>query len=179
MTVTMSVTTEAAFEGGLVTEQPNPLSGYAIPMVLVVDDDCEIRQLVAMSLRRHGLNVTTAGDGVEALAMIGLKKPDLMLLDIMMPRLDGFGVLEDLRALDHQMPVVLLSALSRPSDVSHGLELGANDYIIKPFTRVDLLERVCKYVDTSHLEVAGAAMHELAVLAAPLDAPTVIPTPWS
>ncbi|MCU1430445.1 MAG: putative two-component system response regulator, partial [Actinomycetia bacterium] len=119
------------------------------PTVLVVDDNSDLRQLVAFHLGRQGFQVVTASDGFEALAVFERSRPDLVLLDIMMPRRDGFEVLADLRHRDDRVPVVMLSARSTPNDVTRGLELGADDYIVKPFSRYDLLQRIRKFLDTS------------------------------
>jgi DNA-binding response OmpR family regulator len=156
MVATMCLSNERSSDAYIEPETAKP-----IPMVLVVDDDCDIRQLVALRLRRHGLNVQTAANGIEALAMLEINRPNLVLLDIMMPGRDGFEVLADMREHGHDVPVVMLSALSRPSDVSRGLDLGANDYVVKPFSGDDLLERVRGFLDTSRLETAAAALDEL------------------
>jgi DNA-binding response OmpR family regulator len=179
MVATMCLTKELSIDGDLGLASLNAIPVNAVPKVLVVDDDCDIRLLVAQHLRRQGLDVLTASDGAEALTMLENNRPDLVLLDIMMPRVDGFEVLSDLRLHGHRVPIVLLSALGRPSDVSHGLELGADDYMVKPFSRSDLLQSVRKFVDTSRLDAAAAAMQELAamqqlVLADPVDGGKVL-----
>jgi DNA-binding response OmpR family regulator len=161
-------------EGDVGLASGNAIPVNEVPKVLVVDDDCDIRLLVAQHLRRQGIDVLMAGDGFEALAMLEINRLDLVLLDIMMPRVDGFDVLSDLRLHGQRLPIVLLSALGRPSDVAHGLELGADDYMVKPFSRSDLLQRVRMFVDSSRLDAASAAMQELSELADAVDGGNVL-----
>jgi two-component system OmpR family response regulator len=138
----------------------------ALPTVLVVEDDRDIRQLVALYLRRKGLNVVTACNALEAVAAIEVGRPDLVLLDIMLPGHSGLELLEDLRLQGNQVPVVMLTALCTPGDIARGYELGADDYIAKPFSREVLMRRVRRLVDTSHLDAATLAFDELLRLAA-------------
>jgi sigma-B regulation protein RsbU (phosphoserine phosphatase) len=106
--------------------------------VLVVDDVPENRDLLVRRLQRLGINeVEQAANGVEALAAIERRNFDLVLLDIMMPELDGFGVLERLKANGrvNDLPIVVISALSEIEPVVRCIELGAEDFIFKPFNR--------------------------------------------
>src|ERR1700728_4607543 len=113
--------------------------------ILVVDDVAENRDLLLRRLTRLGFHlIDQAANGVEALAAIGSKAYDLVLLDIMMPELDGFGVLEALRAdgrINH-LPVIVISALSEIEPVVRCIELGAADFIFKPFNPTLLRARV-------------------------------------
>jgi DNA-binding response OmpR family regulator len=101
--------------------------------VLVVDDEDALCTLLQISLQRQGYRVLLAHNGREALEVVADKKVDLVMLDIMMPEMDGFTTCTELRKLT-DVPIVLLTALNRPDDIVHGFSLGADDYITKPFT---------------------------------------------
>ena len=108
---------------------------------MVVDDEKVIRNLLQLSLQRMGYQVVTATDGAEALALFAEYGFDLVLLDILMPGMDGFEVCMQLRKLS-AVPVVMLTALNRPEDIVMGLELGADTYITKPFTFKEVEARI-------------------------------------
>ena len=112
--------------------------------ILVVDDDPDIRRFVEMNLRLEGYRVLTAADGAMALAMVATEIPDLVLLDVMMPGLDGIEVTRRLRADSRTAttPIVMLTAKSMTADRVLGLTAGADDYIIKPFDTLELVARV-------------------------------------
>lgn len=103
--------------------------------VLVVDDEADIREALRIILEADGYQVLEAGDGLEALQMVHQARPDLVILDIMMPRMDGLEVLRRLEADPGTagLPVIFLSVLTSEMDVIHGLEQGAVEYITKPF----------------------------------------------
>ena len=101
--------------------------------VLIVDDDPKIRDLLRLYVEREGHRAAFAADGPEALAVAGRSRPDLVLLDVMLPGLDGFEVCRQLREVS-DVPVVLLTARSGDSDKVVGLDIGADDYIVKPFS---------------------------------------------
>jgi DNA-binding response OmpR family regulator len=109
--------------------------------LLVVDDDAKIRELLRLYVEREGHRVAFAGDGAEALRTAGRVKPDLVLLDVMLPGLDGFEVCRRLRD-ESDVPIVLLTARSGDSDKVVGLDLGADDYVVKPFSPRELMARV-------------------------------------
>ena len=109
--------------------------------VLVVDDEKMIRSLLKMSLQRMGYEVTTADDGAEALELFQSNTFDLVLLDILMPNVDGFTVCSELRRVS-DVPIIMLTALTRPDDIVRGLELGADNYITKPFTFKEVEARI-------------------------------------
>lgn len=109
--------------------------------VLVVDDERMIRNLLKMSLQRMGYEVTTADDGEQALHIFGENQFHLVLLDILMPNIDGFTVCSELRRIS-DVPIVMLTALNRPDDIVRGLELGADNYITKPFTFKEIEARI-------------------------------------
>jgi DNA-binding response OmpR family regulator len=109
--------------------------------VLVVEDDQNIRELLQMYLEKEGYAVTTASDGEQGLAKFRAIRPDLVLLDLMMPGLDGWAVCRAIRA-DSQTPVIMLTAKSETDDKVAGLKTGADDYITKPFEMKEVLARI-------------------------------------
>lgn len=116
------------------------------PLILSVDDEPDVTTLVQFHLDKAGCEVVTAGTGREALDRVNERRPDLILLDLMLPDIDGFGICEILRrqATTATIPVVILTAWATPDAKSLGLELGALDYLIKPFSPRDLVARVQK-----------------------------------
>ncbi len=115
-----------------------------MPKVLIVDDEIHIVKIIAYKLRGAGYDVSSAGDGVEALEAVRADRPDLILLDIMMPRMDGYQTLEALKGdpATRDIPVFLLTVKSRQADQQRGWQLGCDDYITKPFSPAKLLERI-------------------------------------
>jgi DNA-binding response OmpR family regulator len=120
------------------------------PLVLVADDDDDILLLVTTRLRRDGFEVISARNGEEALALAHERQPDIAVLDIGMPKLDGLEVLQAIRADEvlKNMRVLLLTAKAQESDVRRGYEMGADAYVRKPFSPGDLSSRVRELVDT-------------------------------
>src|SRR3984893_1583691 len=114
----------------------------AIPQVLVVDDEPNIRELVQVALKFHGCSVTTAANGKEALRQAHDTRPDLFVLDVMMPDMDGFEVCRRLRAAGNEVPVIFLTARDTSSDTVTGLAIGGDDYVTKPFSVEALVARV-------------------------------------
>jgi DNA-binding response OmpR family regulator len=114
------------------------------PLVLVADDEEDIRALVAFRLKRAGYEVITAADGAEALTLATTRLPDLIVLDVMMPKATGLEVTRSLREQDstRDIPVILLTARAQEADVASGFEAGADDYVKKPFSPMDLQLRV-------------------------------------
>lgn len=110
--------------------------------ILVVDDDPAIRDALATSLGQAGFAVDLAGDGREALAALRDDPPDLVVLDVMMPGIDGFEVVRRLRLADPDLPVIMLTARDAVDDRIEGLETGADDYLVKPFAVGELLARI-------------------------------------
>ena len=115
-----------------------------MPKILVVDDEIHIIKIIAYKMRSAGYEVVSARDGVEALEQVRAGRPDLVLLDVMMPRMDGFQTLEALKAdpATRDIPVFLLTVKSKDTDRQRGYQLGAEDYLTKPFSPNKLLERV-------------------------------------
>jgi len=110
--------------------------------ILVVDDDPAVTSVLRRGLSYEGFAVDTAASGSEGLAVARDKAPDLIILDIMMPDLNGIEVLKRIRSADPQLPVLMLTAKDAPSDQVEGLQSGADDYVVKPFTFEVLLARV-------------------------------------
>ena len=113
-----------------------------IPQVLVVDDEPNIRELVQVALKFHGCAVTTASSGRDALRQAEASRPDLIVLDVMMPDMDGFEVCRRLRAAGNEVPVIFLTARDTSSDTVTGLAIGGDDYVTKPFSVEALVARV-------------------------------------
>ncbi|CZB12619.1 two component transcriptional regulator, winged helix family [Candidatus Synechococcus spongiarum] len=109
--------------------------------VLVVDDEPAVRRILETRLRMAGYTVILAGDGEEALSQFYREQPDLVVLDVMLPKLDGFGVCRQLRA-ESSVPIIIVSALDNTSEKVAGLELGADDYLSKPFAPRELEMRI-------------------------------------
>lgn len=120
------------------------MSDDAAPLVLVADDDEDILGLVSFRLERSGYEVAAAKDGEEALRLARELSPALVVLDVMMPRLDGYEVTRRLRddEATREIPVILLTARAQEADVARGFESGADDYLRKPFSPQELAARV-------------------------------------
>jgi len=114
------------------------------PLVLVADDDPDILSLVTLRLERDGYEVIGAPDGERAVEEALERTPDLALIDVSMPKLDGYEVAQRLRSHDatKAIPIILLTARAQDSDVTRGVEAGADDYVKKPFSTTDLRSRV-------------------------------------
>ena len=114
------------------------------PRILIVEDHPIIAELVETRLRIEGMDPVKCPGGREALEMIGKEPLDAVILDIMMPEVDGYEVLRHIRAhpATRQLPVIFLTAKSTPADIEKGLAMGANYYITKPFSGLDLVRKV-------------------------------------
>jgi DNA-binding response OmpR family regulator len=110
--------------------------------ILVIDDDPSVTSLLKRGLSYEGFQVETARSGVEGLTIARERPSDMVILDVLMPDLNGFEVLQRLRAGDEQLPVLMLTAKDAPNDQIHGLTLGADDYVLKPFSFEVLLARI-------------------------------------
>jgi adenylate cyclase len=114
------------------------------PKVLVIDDDPVIVELLRVNFEIEGFEVMVAGDGPEGLQVAATGRPDVILSDIMMPRMDGLEVVSKLKsgAATKHIPVILLSAKAQNAEVQLGLDAGADDYVTKPFDPFELIDRV-------------------------------------
>jgi two-component system alkaline phosphatase synthesis response regulator PhoP len=138
------------------------------PTILVVDDEEDIVELVELNLSREGYKVLACGTGEQALEMAGSKLPDLMILDLMLPGIDGLEVCKRLKnqPKTEQIPIIILSAKGEEADIVAGLELGADDYVTKPFSGKVLVARVRRILrrKVEHSEdTIPIKIHELAI----------------
>ena len=131
----------------------------ALEKVLVVDDDPNICDVLMMYLENEGYSVILSYDGEEALVKFNALKPDIVLLDVMLPKEDGFQVCRNLRA-SKNVPIILVSAKREDMDKIRGLGLGANDYIVKPFNPSELIARVKSQIANYERLTQGAQKKE-------------------
>lgn len=128
------------------------MTGTSTGRVLVVDDSAVIRDLIAVNLELEGFDVTVAGDGEEALARVAEQRPDVITLDVVMPRLDGFETATRLRAdpAYADIPLVLVTARAAAADLARGEELGVDGYLTKPFEPAELVALVGRLAREGH-----------------------------
>jgi len=140
---------ETSKETGPLTEQQ-----LAESNILVVDDNLQNLELLVEYLDTLGCKVATATDGIEALDKVRSEKFDLILLDIMMPRMSGFEVCKKLKAdpETRDIPIIMVTALNELGDIERGVEYGTDDFISKPVNRLELLTRVKSLLRVSHLK---------------------------
>jgi len=136
--------------------------------ILVADDTPSIRNTLSILLVEEGHSVRLAANGEEALAEYAKRRPDMLLLDIMMPKKNGYKVLKQIRQNDPSLPIIFLSAKGAPSDVAMGLNLGSDDYLPKPFDREVLLSRIRAVFRRTR----GAAAPAAPVPSAPSEPPS-------
>jgi len=119
--------------------------------ILVVDDQTNVRNILEFNLKRKGFDILSAQDGLAAITLAINNQPDLMLLDIMMPGIDGFQVLEKLRSDERtsSIPVLVVSAKGTEDDILQAMKLGAKDYIVKPFNLDQLMQKAFKLIQQS------------------------------
>ena len=120
--------------------------------VLVIDDEAMIRKTVRLACEKEGYAVQEAENGTEALAKVDSFRPDIILLDLMLPDISGFDVCRDIRRTGTKVPILILSAKTEEIDVVVGLEIGADDYIVKPFRPRELLARIAAHLRKSRQE---------------------------
>ncbi|MGO4369657.1 response regulator transcription factor [Paenibacillus sp. 2TAB19] len=136
-----------------------------MPKIVVADDDANIRELVSLFLKREGFQVIEAVDGIEAFDKLETVKPDMAIIDIMMPRMDGWALCAALRE-SYDIPLLMLTAKGETTHKVKGFELGADDYMVKPFDPPELVARVKallkRYrIASSHsVEFGGVAMNQ-------------------
>lgn len=131
--------------------------------ILVTDDSSDIRHLLSAILVEEGHSVTTANDGAKAVEMMAEEAPDLLVLDIMMPRLDGYGVLTEMQnsGLLSEVKVLILTAKTSEADWARGYKLGADQYLTKPFGSDELLQSVSTLLETSKADLKVKTEEEL------------------
>lgn len=110
--------------------------------ILVVDDDVHIRELITLFLRNEGFEIVVAKDGAEALEIVEKSQIDLVILDIMMPRLDGWELCREIRRMDLNMPLLMVTVKGESAQKVKGFQLGTDDYLTKPFDPLELVMRV-------------------------------------
>ena len=139
--------------------------------ILAVDDERHIVRLVQVNMERAGYQVVTAFDGREAMEKIEADKPDLVILDVMMPYMDGFEVLQTLRqnASTRDLPVIMLTAKAQDADVFRGWQSGVDSYLTKPFNPTELLSFVKRILERGDEGGSGSAP------AAPVPPPSLLP----
>jgi two-component system alkaline phosphatase synthesis response regulator PhoP len=120
--------------------------------ILVVDDEAMIRKAIRLACEKEGYEVIEAETGSEALRKVDVSKPDLVLLDIMLPDVSGFDVCRDIRKAGIRIPIIILSAKTEEIDIVVGLEIGADDYITKPFRTRELLARIAAHLRKARQE---------------------------
>jgi len=118
----------------------------ALRRILVVDDEAVIRKAIRMACEKEGYEVVEAENGNEALRQVELARPDLVLLDLMLPDISGFDVCREVRKQGLRVPVIIVSAKTEEIDIVVGLEIGADDYITKPFRARELLARIAAHL---------------------------------
>lgn len=125
--------------------------------ILIADDDPLLRALLVHRLSADGHDILTAGDGSEALAVIRDQRPELIVLDALMPVMDGFEVLRRIKSGDlTDAPVIMLTALKREQDIVGALQLGAADYLVKPFIPDELGQRIRRLLEAASRSAGGA-----------------------
>jgi two-component system, OmpR family, alkaline phosphatase synthesis response regulator PhoP len=131
--------------------------------VLAVDDEVHIRRLVEVNLQRAGYRVSTAVDGQEALEKIRVDRPDMVVLDVMMPRVDGFETLRRLKAdpATAEIPVIMLTAKAQDADIFRGWSSGADCYLTKPFNPMQLLTFVRRILEANQELKRPAGVYRL------------------
>ncbi|HEX8332387.1 MAG TPA: response regulator transcription factor [Segetibacter sp.] len=120
--------------------------------ILLIEDDSKLSLIIKETLQLYNLEVFIATDGVEGVKAFSELKPDLVVADIMMPRMDGFEALSHIRALDKKVPVIILTSKSQTVDLVKGFDLGCNDYIRKPFIMDELLVRIRALLTSTQLQ---------------------------
>jgi twitching motility two-component system response regulator PilG len=128
------------------------------PVVLVVDDSPTVRKIVQLTLQREHIQVVTAGDGLSALAAVADEQPDLILLDIMLPRMDGYNICQVVRKnmAYREMPIIMLSGKDGLFDKMRGKLAGSTEYITKPFDSMELVQTVKRHLDLAAVRERAA-----------------------
>ncbi len=132
----------------------------ALEKILIVDDDINICELLRLYIEKEGFNVVIANDGATAVKLFREQQPDLMLLDIMLPKLDGWQVCREIRKTSDK-PIIMLTAKGETFDKVLGLELGADDYIVKPFDTKEVVARIKAVLRRSSTVAPVAAIQEV------------------
>ncbi|WP_419887989.1 response regulator transcription factor [Neobacillus niacini] len=129
--------------------------------ILVVEDEIPIRKLIVFNLQRSNFEVLEAGDGKEAIQLVHDQSPALVLLDLMLPDMDGFEICTKLRETHPELPIVIVSARGQDMEKIMGLELGADDYIVKPFNPLELVARIRSVLRRTNLAAPKSPVNEI------------------
>ena len=150
MSVALAGRSPAAADDGPVT--PMATSAPSQPTVMVVDDSLTVRKITGRLLEREGYRVVTAKDGVDALEQLLTLRPDVIIADIEMPRMDGFDLVRNIRADERLrgLPVIMITSRTADKHRNYALEIGANHYLGKPYDEVELLDLVAGYTRARH-----------------------------
>lgn len=135
------------------TQGPSELQPNRLPTILVVDDNQQNLELIQAYLEDLDCETLPAGDGLEALDIVAANKPDLILLDVMMPKMSGFEVCRRLKNNPHtqDIPIIMVTALNEFGDIERGIDSGTDDFVSKPVNRLELLTRVRTMLKLKHL----------------------------
>lgn len=117
--------------------------------ILIAEDSASIRKFISLALKLQGYKIITASDGMEALEKLPSEKIDLLVTDLNMPNIDGIKLIKTIRATEEykNLPIIILTSLSKDEDVHIGMEAGANSYLIKPFNTKRIQYEIAKYLD--------------------------------
>ncbi|WP_419806276.1 response regulator transcription factor [Terriglobus sp.] len=148
--------------------QAAPATASAEPLVLLVEDEAHLAEVLLFNLRAEGFRTHHAPDGESALEYLASTSPDAVLLDVMLPGIEGFEVARQMRAAGNFVPVMMLTARSRPEDVLEGFEAGADDYLPKPFELSILIARLNGLLRRMHWQRSNLP---------PLQTPSLVPEP--
>ncbi|MCR5447959.1 MAG: response regulator transcription factor [Solobacterium sp.] len=129
--------------------------------ILITDDEAKIREMIRKYAEFEGFEVDEAVDGMEAVSKCLSNQYDLVVMDIMMPNLDGFSASKEIRKADPSMPIILLSALGEEYDRIHGFDIGVDDYVVKPFSSKELMMRIHAILKRVHPETTEAQVYRL------------------
>ncbi len=125
--------------------------------ILIVDDEAKIREMIVKYARHEGFETEQAQDGMEAVELCEKNTYDLVVMDIMMPNLDGFSAVKEIRSFDQKTPFIMLSALGEEYDRIHGFDVGVDDYVVKPFSTKELMMRIHAILKRTGGNVSGGA----------------------
>ena len=145
--------------------------------ILLVEDEPDLVLIIRNTLTSQGFNVRTAMDGEEGLRKFYAEKPDVLVADVMMPKMDGFTMVRQIRQTDQQTPVLFLTARSAIDDVVEGFELGANDYLKKPFGMMELIVRLRSLAEEGRFRLFLLPRHTGLVNSHSIPTPSVSITP--
>ncbi|MBQ6488922.1 MAG: response regulator transcription factor [Solobacterium sp.] len=129
--------------------------------ILITDDEAKIREMIRKYAEFEGFEVDEAVDGMEAVSKCLSNQYDLVVMDIMMPNLDGFSASKEIRKTNPSMPIILLSALGEEYDRIHGFDIGVDDYVVKPFSSKELMMRIHAILKRVHPETTEAQVYRL------------------